>query len=402
MRILVAHNRYQNAGGEDAVMQTECNLLKHFGEDVRVYERTNHEVSSYPVRRKVSFPWEMNWSRKSYNELRKIIREFRPDVAHFHNIFFVMTPSVYHACRDENIPVVQSLHNFRLLCSNGLLFRDNHICEECLERSLWRGVRYGCFKNSRFITALVVRTIEGHWKKRTWSGMVNYYIVTSEFARQKFITAGIPAQKLLLKPHFFYPDPGTRSEDQGYALYVGRLSPEKGVHFLLKAWQELKEIPLKIMGAGPLHDSLRSFVLVNDLKQVEFLGYLTGDDYVKYMRGARFVVVPSLCYEHTTRVIPEAYAFGIPVLVSRLGSMVDQVQNNATGILFEPDNIEDFRTKARWLAAQDNALKDMGRKARKLYEEKYSADRNYETLIGIYKKAIEVHEKNGSRKNGDI
>lgn len=400
MRILIAHNRYQNAGGEDAVMQTECDLLKRFGEEVYLYERTNHEINSYPIRRKISFLWEMNWSRRSYRELKKIIREFRPDVAHFHNIFFMMTPSVYYACREENIPVVQSQHNFRLFCSNGLLFRDNHICEECLEHSLWRGVRYRCYKKSRFMTTLLVRTIEGHWKKGTWVNMIDCYITATEFTRQKYIAVGIPPEKILVKPHFVYPDSGIRDQDKGYALYVGRLSPEKGVSFLLKAWRDIKDVPLKIMGSGPLCDSLRSFASSNDLRQVEFLGYLAQEQYTEYMKGAKFIIVPSVCYENFPRVIAEAYAFGIPVLASRLGTMADLLQNNVTGILFDPENISDLRAKVKWLASQDEVLKDMGKRARRLYEEKYAAEKNYEILLGIYKKAIEFHKRNNNYAKG--
>lgn len=397
MKILIVHNRYQQPGGEDSVVQTECELLKRFGEEVYLYERGNHEVNGYSIWRKMGFLSEMNWSRQSYREIKKILREFQPDVVHFHNIFFVMTPSAYYACREEKVPVIQSLHNFRLLCSNGLFLRNNHVCEECLEHSLWCGVVHRCYKKSRLITALVIGMIEKHWKKGTWVNMVDCYVMATEFARQKYISAGIPSEKIFVKPHFVYPDMGRRHQDKGYVLYVGRLSPEKGVDFLLRAWETIDDIPLKIMGSGPSYDFLQSFASVHNLKQVEFLGYLTQEQYTEYMKGAKFIIVPSICYENFPRVIAEAYAFGIPVLASRLGTMAELIEDKVTGVLFEAGNIADLREKVKWMASQDGLLEEMGRQARKLYEEKYIAEKNYVALKKIYNQAIQLFKKNNGQ-----
>src|SRR3989338_6862090 len=202
MKILIAHNRYRQPGGEDAVVKTEFDLLKKFGEDVRLYERTNNEINDYSLAGKINFFWNIGWSQKSYNEIRGVLKEFVPQVVHFHNIFFTLTPSVYQACRDEGIPVVQSLYNFRLLCSNALFFRDNKVCEECLEhRNLWRGAYYGCYRNSRLVTALMVRMLKSHWDKKTWVDQVDLYITATEFSKRKYITAGIPPEKIAVKPH---------------------------------------------------------------------------------------------------------------------------------------------------------------------------------------------------------
>ena len=389
MRILIAHNRYQQAGGEDAVVNTECNLLRDFGEEVRLYECTNDEIEGYSLAQKISFLWSMGWSKKSYQVIRRILKEFSPQVAHFHNIFFTLSPSVYQACRDENIPIVQSLHNFRLLCVNGLFFRDNHVCEDCLtQKSRWPGVLHGCYKKSRLISTLAVRVLDRHWRQGTWTNAVDYYITATEFGRQKYIAGGIPAEKIIVKPNFLHPDPGARAGKKDYALYVGRLSVEKGADFLVKAWQKLPDVPLKIMGEGPLSNDLKNLTAKNNSRHVEFLGFLNQERYAEYMRGAKFIVVPSICYENFPRIVAEAYAYGIPVLASRLGTMTDLVQDNVTGVLFDPENINDLQAKVKWLASQDGVLQEMGKRARKLYEEKYAAEKNYESLLTIYKQAI--------------
>lgn len=394
MKILIAHNRYQQVGGEDSVVQSEFELLKKFKEDVYLYERTNHEINSYSLSKKLGFVAEMNWSRKSYQEMKKVLKEFRPDVVHFHNIFFMISPSVFYACREENVPVVQSQHNFRLLCSNGLFFRDNRVCEECLPRSLWHGIIHRCYKNSLVITMLAVWMLERNWKKGTWKDLVDCYITATEFSRQKYIAGGISPEKIRVKPHFLNASPKRREDLGNYALYVGRLSPEKGVRILLEAWRHIKDIPLKIMGSGPSHNALRSFTAEERMDNVEFLGYLTQDQYADYMKKAKFIVVPSICYENFPRIVVEAYAFGVPILASRLGTMADLVKNKETGLLFEAGNAQDLREKAVWLARQENLLKTMGENAHKEFENKYTAEKNYAILTSIYQETIKNYHKN--------
>ncbi len=393
MRILIVHNHYQQSGGEDAVVDAETALLKKFGNEVRLYERTNSELMKYSLLQKLNFVLNVAWSKDSYQQMKRIIREFHPDVVHFHNIFFMLSPSVYWACREENVPVVHSQHNFRLVCANGLFFRNNHVCEDCLEKSLWHGVIHRCYKNSRFITAMVAWLLNGHWKKGTWKKMVDYYITATEFSRQKLIQAGLAASKILVKPNFVDMYPMDRATIQNYALYVGRLSPEKGVDVLVQAWSTLTAIPLKIMGSGPMEESLKDFVAVHNLKHVEFLGYLSEQQYKEYMKGAQFIVLPSLCYENFPRIVAEAYAYGIPILASRLGTMPDLIKENETGLLFDAGNTEDLASKARWLTDHTQEAALMGERARREYEEKYSAEKNYEFLINIYRQAISGRAK---------
>lgn len=388
MKILIAHNRYQESGGEDAVFETEAALLKDFGEDVRLYERSNKELETLSVFEKLRYLCSLGWARRSYNDMKRLIREFRPDVVHFHNIFFMISPAAYLACKEENVPVVQSQHNFRLLCSNALFFRDGQICEECTERSLWRGVVHGCYKKSRFMTAVLVKMLQDHWKKDTWRTMVDCYITATEFSRQKYIRAGIPKDRIVVKSNFLYPDPKGKNHDGGYALYVGRLSTEKGVDVLLKAWQTIKDVPLKIAGQGPLGDELKDLAREQGSDNVEFLGYVSQSQYEDCMRGAKFLIVPSVCYENFPRIVVESYAYGLPVVAGRLGGMPEFVVDRRTGLLFNAGDANDLRNKVRWLLENPGELDGLRRWARTEYEQKYAARQSYQKLIEIYRKVI--------------
>ena len=387
MRILIVHNRYQQPGGEDAVARTEFNLLKGFGQEVRLYERSNDEIKDYSFLERINSLREMGWSEDSYNDIRKILKEFSPDVVHCHNIFFTITPSVYQACRDEGVPVVQSLHNFRLLCSNALFFRGGKVCEECLEhKNLWRGVYYGCYRNSRLMTALVVRMLQDHWKRGTWLDMVDLYITATEFSRRKYIMAGIPAEKIAVKPNVNLSDTVKENQDQGYALYAGRLTPEKGARVLLEAWKKKACLPLKIVGDGPLAAELKKGF--EDIQEVEFLGFVPEDRYDECMKGAKFLIVPSLCYENFPRVVAEAYSYGVPVLASSLGGFPEIVSEGKTGLLFRPGDVDHLLEKIQWMVSHQDHRPAMRENIRQVYATVYSARKNYEMLIDIYKKAI--------------
>jgi len=388
MRILIAHNHYQQSGGEDEVVKAEHALLREFKEDVRLYERSNAELNGYSLFKKFNHLRRLDWSRQSFSDIRKLIREFRPDVAHFHNIFFMITPSAYFACRQEGVPVVQSQHNFRLLCSNALFLRDHQVCEECTQKTLWRGVFYGCYRNSRVATAFAVNMLQKHWQRKTWSEAVDRYITSTEFTRQKFIAGGIPPERIVVKPHFVYPDLPQRDHDGGYILYAGRLSIEKGVEVLLDAWRSMKDVPLKIMGDGPAANDLKRFARTQNISPVEFLGYVPRSQYEATMGQAKFLVVPSICYDNFPRVIAEAYSCGIPVVASRIGSMEEYVFENKTGVLFNPGDASDLTEKIRWMLRHPSRVQEMGRWARQVYEKKYRAKENYEHLMNIYRKVI--------------
>jgi len=386
MRILIAHNYYQTPGGEDAVARSEAELLKTSGEEVIVHHRNNNELNRLNPFQKFSHLASLGYSRSSYDEFRDLLRRRRPQVAHFHNIFYMMTPAVYCACRDEGVAVVQSLHNFRMMCSNGLFFRDGRVCEDCLEKNVWEGLKHRCFRNSLPMTAAMASTLDGQWRRGTWLNDVDRYITATEFTRKKYLQRGIPDEKIVIKPHFIDPAPRPREKQGSYALYLGRLSEEKGVAVLLDAWRSLKGRPLKIVGTGPAERKLRQ--LAKGEADVTFTGFAAPQDCEDYLRNAGFAVVPSECYENFPRVIVEAFALGVPVVASRLGSLAELVEDGKTGLLVEPGNASELSQKVRWSFEHPAEMEEMGHNARRIFEERYSGRANYKKLMQIYQQAI--------------
>jgi glycosyltransferase involved in cell wall biosynthesis len=389
MKILVGHNFYQTFGGEDAVFKAETQMLRSFGHTVITYERNNDELNAGSIFAKLKALWNLSWSERTYQEVRQLIQQNRPDVAHFHNIYFAISPSAYYACQDEGVPVVQSLHNFRLFCSNGLFYRNQQVCEDCLKKTLWQGVIHGCYKNSRFITYCVNRMLENHRHRKTWQQKINLFITASEFGKNKLVQAGLDPRKIRIKPNFLDWDPGKESVDKNFALYVGRLSEEKGLDTLIDAWKKVKDFPLKLIGQGPLEEWVKEQVNNYNLSHVQVLGFAEAEQYKRLMREASFVVVPSRCYENFPRIVAESYAFGKPVVASRLGSLAEIVEDTETGLLFTAGDGNDFAEKVNWMITHPQQRSQMGKSARQAYEKKYDARHNYELLMDIYQSAIE-------------
>jgi len=388
MKIIVAHNKYQKSGGEDAVVKSEGALLKDQGHDVCLYQKDNDEINGYSKMKALRHFYHLDWSADTYQEFKAVIKSFKPDVVHFHNIFYLITPSAYFACKEEGIPVVQSLHNFRIICPNALFYRDGVVCEKCLSGTLLHGIYNRCFRKSIVLTALMARMIKKTWKKDVWNNAVDQYITATDFTRQKYIEKGIPQEKISVKPNLMYPDTKRRRRDKGYVLYVGRLSHEKGVDVLLKAWKSIQNVPLKIIGDGPLSTSLKEYARANHLSPVEFLDYVDDSVFEEALQGAKFLVVSSRCYENFPRIVAEAFSFGIPVLASRLGSLSEIIDDQETGFLFESGHPEDLAQKAMRLINDEHQLAKMSQKARSVFEEKFSSEVNYRLLMEIYQKAI--------------
>ena len=386
MRILVGHNYYQQPGGEDSVFRSETRMLSSFGHEVCTYERNNNELKK---RLALINPFSLRWSRRSYHDVRALIRRHRPDVAHFHNIFFLLTPSVYDACHDEGVPVVQSLHNFRLLCGNGLFFRDGRSCEDCLVKGLWAGVWNRCFRGSFLATAYTMHIIKYHWHRRTWQDRVNHFIVATDFTKKKYVDRGLAPEKISVKPHCV-PDPALAANirEKGHALFIGRLSEEKGLSVLLKAWHMLPDTMLYVLGQGPMLKDAQRYISRYQLKNVKLLGFVNRLVYQDMIARAKVVIVPSLCYDNFPQVIVEAYAFGVPVVASRIGSFPEFVIEGVTGMLFLAGNATDLAQKVAMLMKGAGMCEEFGRNARKEYERKYTTDVNAQCLTEIYKKVL--------------
>ena len=392
LKVLVVHNEYQFPGGEDEVVRQEKNLLLAAGHTVIEYRRRNDEIADYALLAKAILPMRTIWARDSCWELRRSLQEHRPDLVHFHNTFPLISPAAYYVCREAGIPVVQTLHNYRLFCPAGTFFRDGRPCEECTEHSLWRGVRYRCYRRSWAATATTASMLVFHRLRQTWTTQVDCYIALTEFARRKFIEAGLPGNKILVKPNFVHPDPGTRDRAGDYAVFVGRLSPEKGLRALLFGWERLRNrIPLRIVGDGPLRESLEAEKSQRGLSSLSFEGWASHEEVLEVVKGARFLVFPSECYETFSMAIAEAFACAVPVIAPRLGAMAELVEDDRTGLHFTPGDPEDLAARAAWAWTHPEEMQAMGREARAEYEAKYTAERNYQMLMDIYQRARRAH-----------
>ena len=385
MKLLVAHNHYRQSGGEDEVFLRESELLRSAGHEVLEYKEHNREISEDGIPSKVQLAARTFWATDSIARLRSLLRREKPDLVHFHNTFPLISPAAYYACHQEGVPVVQSLHNSRLICPAATLYRNGSACEDCLGKTVpWPGVVHACYHNSRLQTAVVAGMLAGHRVLGTWQEQVDAYIVFTEFFRQKFIEAGLPPEKIFLKPHFLSTDPGMKQNDGDCALFMGRLVPEKGVATLLKAWESLGHVPLWVAGAGPMEQDVRRFSLTD--QSIHMMPYLSQSECFDMIKRARLLVWPSDT-ETFGLVAIESFACGTPVIASRSSAMVEVVEDKKTGLLFEAGDPEDLAAKVAWSWTHPREMAAMGRAARAEYKSKYTAERNYELLMGIYSHA---------------
>jgi glycosyltransferase involved in cell wall biosynthesis len=386
MKLLFVHNRYRQPGGEDAVVRAESGLLARQGHEIEIWEENNDSIlNSLDV-------WKTGiactYSFEHAAEARRRIRRFRPHVVHVHNFFPRISPSVHIECHRAGVPVVQTLHNFRLLCPAATLYRDGGVCEDCCGRVFpWPGVLHRCYRQSSAATLAVASMLSTHRALATWRDCVSRFVALTEFARNKFIAGGFPAERIVVKPNFVDADPEIGFGAGDFALFVGRLTEEKGVQVLLDAWRLLADRPkLKIIGDGPLASAVASAVALDP--SIEWLGTRRPDEVQNLMREAAVLVVPSTWYEGFPLVIAEAFAAGLPVVASRLGAIEELVADGVTGRLFAAGDSLKLASALRWAFWHSEELKIMRPRARAEYERKYSAEANYARLIAIYNDAV--------------
>jgi glycosyltransferase involved in cell wall biosynthesis len=386
MRILIVHNHYRNAGGEDVVVASEERLLLSRGHDVRSFRRSNADMRRLQW---LGMSVGTLWNPFAYRQLRRVIREFRPHVAHFHNFFPMISPAGYYAARAEKVPVVQTLHNYRLMCLNSFLYRDDAPCEACIgKRVPYPGVRHGCYRESRALSAVVAAMVALHHALGTWCERIDTYIALTEFARRTFIAAGLPEEKISVKPNFLDPaPPPALSNRAGFALFVGRLSPEKGVRTLLEGWSQVDpRHRLRIVGDGPLSNLVQETEARTG--NIEWLRWKSRDEVQQLMREASLLIFPSQWYEGFPMVIVEALAAGLPALASDTGGLPSLIEGSKTSFLFRTGDAADLANKAEELLSNRQLLEQTGRRARAAFEAKYTAEKNYQALMSIYESVI--------------
>lgn len=379
MKVLFVHNEYQQAGGEDSVLRAEAQLLESYGHSIQVSTVTNNSIDS--VVKKIKSFQDVVYSHSSRKWMKARIDEFQPDVVHVHNFFPLLSPSIYDVCSEHKIPVIQTLHNYRLMCPGALLMRSNRVCEDCIGHSAYHSLKYKCYRNSFLGTYAVARMVEYHKKHLTWKNKVSAFIALTEFAKSKFIQSGLPKSKIHVKSNFLSNEieHEFKSNKRFGALYVGRLSEEKGIRSLLEVWSGIN-YPLRIVGTGEYEEQVKQSSNAN----IEYLGGLSQEAVLSEMGKAAFLIMPSLWYEGFPMVIVEAFSQGLPVVASDLGSMAEIIEDGYSGLKFDPSNTKDIRSKVRLLIEGDIDLERLGENAFNEYQKRYTADVNYGQLMHIY------------------
>lgn len=397
MRVLLAHNFYRSTApsGEDTVYREERALLERHGVEVIPYERQSDELDTASVVTLARSALQASWSDASARELSGLIERTRPDVAHFHNTFPLISPSAYGACVAAGVPVVQTLHNYRLICPGAMLYRNGVPCEECVGASLLPALRHRCYRHSLPATASVVNMLWNNRRRGTYSSLVQRYVALTEFARERFIAGGLPADRIEVKPNALTTAPPVGSGQGGHAVFVGRLSAEKGVHTLIEAWKALPDIRLKVAGEGPMRQQLEEQAR-RDGVNVEFMGRLERSRVVEVVGEASLAVVPSQWFEGFPMVVVEALACGTPVVASRLGSLAEIVREGITGRLFTPADPRALSAAVRAMFDSGEALRAMRKQAREEFETRYSAAASFQTLMEIYQRASQSPPRRAS------
>jgi glycosyltransferase involved in cell wall biosynthesis len=385
MRILLVHGAYQQFGGEDSVVRAEKELLERHGDEVFLYSRHNDEIKQFGAIDKAAFFPETIYSWKSSGEIEDAVRSLRPDVAFVHNVYPLISPSVYHKLHALGVPAVQVLHNFRPFCPNGFFYTQGKVCEDCKGGNYLNAIRKRCYKDSYTFSALYALTLGSN----RLAGMVDKIsglICLTEFFKIKMQEAGVPDSKLFVRPNFVYAPP-LSSDTNGagkYALYLGRLSPEKGCLTLIRAFEQLPQVQLKIIGTGPQEQELKDYVRQKGIANIEFLGFKSGEEKWQLLRNSFCLVIPSEWYENFPVTVLEAFMAAKPVIAARMGGLPYIVEEGKSGLLFEAGDVSQLVQKVRQLLDKPADAACMGECARHLSETKYGPEQGYTNLMNIF------------------
>jgi glycosyltransferase involved in cell wall biosynthesis len=385
MRVLQVHNFYQQAGGEDRVVAAEQELLSSNGHEVFQYTVSNESVNKLPV---IELGIKTIWNGATYRCVRRLIAEQAIDILHLHNTLPLISPSVYYAAKAARVPVVQTLHNYRLQCPAATFYRQGEICELCLNKTVkYPAVLHSCYRGSRAASAAVCAMLAAHGFAGTFRQNIHTYIALTEFAKKKYAEGGLPAGKIVVKPNFLQHDPGAGSGRGGYALFAGRLTAEKGLAALLDAWSACPHaIPLKIAGDGPLRVLVESRAAA--LPNVEYLGLCEHSRLLALLKDAVFLTIPSRWYEGMPMVLVESMACGTPVVGFAVGSLDELIIDGENGVkltLDGKDHLSDFLKDSRRVAETMGRLRAG---ARAYFERHFTARLNYQLLNAIYQRVL--------------
>lgn len=387
MRVLFIHNQYQQHGGEDVALELESNLLKEMGHEVEVVLFSNDGPSgtSGALRSGMNAVYNAGAAKK----VRKAIQLFKPDIVHAHNWFFTASPSIFHAASKEGVPVIMTIHNYRFICANALLLRNDRPCELCVNKT-WPmdGIRYKCYRNSASQSALVTAITGIHKSLHTWQRKVNNYIVLTPFAKSRLVGSSfrVNPERMIIKPNFI-PDPGQGLlPREDFFLFAGRLSTAKGVHVMLKAFAGMPSAKLVVAGEGPEKDMLMQEHA--NTSNITFAGRQSRAELLEMMKRCKAVIFPSLWYEGLPFIILEAFATGTPLIASRLGTMAEVITHRFNGLHFSPGDAEELKNAVKTIEQSGPDVEQLYGNARQTYLEKYHPGIHYRSIMSIYESTI--------------
>lgn len=383
MRILIAHNSHKIAGGEQRVFENESELLADAGHQVSSFNIHNDGVDHLGM---LSLAKKTIYNFDTSRELSRMILEQRPDIIHVHNIVPLISPSIFKAASKHKVPIVWTLHNYRLICPGMYLLRDEKTCEQCVSRRVaLPAIRHKCYRNSRSATTAVVTMQLVHQMLGTWKKNIDRFITPSEFTKRKLVEGGLPENKIITKGNFVSGEPLVGDGKRDSFLFVGRLSGEKGIGVLLDTWQQNGiQKPLRIIGNGPLEDQVRQAASENPW--IEFLGVKPTRDVYREMGEAMATIAPSTCYETFGMVVAESLSVGTPVIASDGGALAELIDPKVNGLLFERGNASALAVAINELATLD--LGQIRKNSRESYEHRHTSQANLVQLESIYRDVI--------------
>lgn len=379
MKILVAHNAYHYRGGEDTVVDAEVAMLRRNGHDVLLYRRDNADITQMPRWRTALNTF---WSRRTVDEIGRLQSGFRPDLIHAHNTFPLISASLYGIAERLRVPVVQTLHNFRLVCPQAMLIRNGRSCMDCVGHWPWRGVMHRCYRGSLPQTAVTAGMLAMHRLAGTWRHRVTRYIVLNQMCREIFIEGGLPPERMSIKPNFVERCGVPDWEARAGGVFVGRLSPEKGLDTLARAMQRLPGTTIDVYGKGPLQE------MAENCDGLRYCGFADGKLLRQRIASAAFLVMPSTGIESFGLAAIEAFACGTPVIASRQGGLREIVEHRRNGLLVAPGDAEDLAWAIDYAQKHPDEMRRMGMEAYQAYLAHYTPERNYDTLLRIYDEAL--------------
>jgi glycosyltransferase involved in cell wall biosynthesis len=377
-KVLIAHNRYQQLGGEDTVVDTEGKLLKDNGHDVLLYLKDNSAIDDIS---KMDLLTMTLWSKSTVKEVSNAIDGFKPDIIHVHNTFPLLSPSIYWVAAKHQVPVVQTIHNFRLSCLQASFLRNEKICLDCLGHVPWKGVIHKCYKKSYKYSAVLAMMLQFHKLLGTYKNKVPIFIALNGFCKNKLIEMGLPKEKIHIKPNFVDVNNMDLDKKMGNPLFVGRISTEKGIQTLAKSIKKLPSIMFDIVGDGP------EKYLLKKLPNVRLLGLLNQDSVYRLMRKAPFLILPSICYENMPRTLVESFGNGTPIIASNRGALSELIEHKKTGLLFDVGSSDHLKDTVLWAFNNPERMLQMGINAKNIYMQQYTSQSNYQQLMTIYNQA---------------